>query len=244
MPYKFKKNLLELSKGTNIKVAKKEWQYWDRKIKDDPEINCLCGHKLKLWAENPNVNIYINIINGNTLTVGNGCVENFGLKKRKTKYVRYMAHLRRLCGGGEYIDIEDCLQYSEKIKEWIIETFINSHDFENIIPILQILIKYNGEDIIDKLLEGIEINSSLDTIQYLIILLENEPTNTIFNDGMNEIIEKLKVIENTKEIEEERRKALEIKRERKRKEIERERKRKEIERERKRKEIAFYFTYD
>ena len=234
----FEKNLLELSKSLDIKIAIKEWQYLDREFKGDDGIQCLCSHTLHKGTIKPNINIYINNTNSNTLTVGNSCVKKFGERTKKTKkHIKNMDYLRDLCGGGKYIAIEDCLQYSEEIKEWIIKTYIDNGKFENIIPFLQMLIKYNSQDNIENFLEGIEIKSSPDIIEYLIILLENEPTNTIFNDGMNEIIEKLKVIENTKEIEEERRKALEIKRERKRKEIERERKRKEIEIERKRKEI-------
>ena len=221
--YKFKENLLELSDSANFETAVKEWEYWDHLIKNKVEMKCLCGHTLKMAASEPNVNIYNNSITGRFITVGNECKKKFGLKKTTTPRVQFWDHLRSLGWKGEYEDIVDLIQYSEKIKEWIINKFIDSNDSdENIIPI-QILIKYNCSKLIDKLLEGIKLKCNLNTIKNLIKLLSDSldcQSNTIFNNGMEmekKIIEELKKEQIEREMREEERRRSDMENERKRK---------------------------
>ena len=213
MPYKLDENLCKLSEeGSDIELARKEWVLWERKVTNNPTINCLCGHTLKMNTKQPNVNIFINIKNRRFVGIGNGCVKKFGLNKKKTKYVQYIDDIKHLC-GGEYIEIEDCFKYSDKIIEWLIKDYMNSED---IVVIIEIVSNYTGSTvIIEGLLTHIKTSWSINEIKKFINLLEGQLSATKFKKEIIDIIKKLKEMEiaHTIKAKETKRKADELKKE-------------------------------
>jgi len=114
----FEKNLLEVSyNNINIIEAKKEWLkiYIDNRI--DVSGTCICQHNIKY-------KIYMyNIHNNNTIMVGSTCCKkfNFGNKILDNEILREI--FSNNISRGEYTIINNILEYTNNIRDQLINLF-------------------------------------------------------------------------------------------------------------------------
>tara|TARA_B100000073_G_scaffold88580_1_gene69449 strand:+ start:1479 stop:2360 length:882 start_codon:yes stop_codon:yes gene_type:complete len=139
--YKFKNNLLTCSESNELSEATKEWiSIHQEKRSEYNPVQCICSRKI--YAH---VNYLINIKNGKSICVGEGCEKHFECKDIiKNKYINKAAKI--FSERGEYTDIEDLDAYCKAVKEELFKLLRNELERCNNLQQLEDLLK-NIEDI-------------------------------------------------------------------------------------------------
>ena len=134
--YKFNENLLKLSSHDNLNDAINEWYLIDT-IKTETNDNiCICQHKVK------NLNYMYNIITKHTIICGVTCCKKFKLKSKEIKN-NILLQILKTQIKGEYCIINNVLEYSESIKNKLIQYF-NEKINENIETLKDLLNDINN----------------------------------------------------------------------------------------------------
>lgn len=95
--------IVKNSIADNYDEAVKEWAYYGESFKEDGQ--CCCGHKI---IDN---RIVRNIVNKNSLIVGNCCINKFGIERRafngsKMAYLELGLLMARSPGSRDYLRFE------------------------------------------------------------------------------------------------------------------------------------------
>ncbi len=145
--YKFNNNLLSLSNSDEISVALKEWEIV-KECHNIPEVQCICQRRIK--------NAFY-LFNGTTnkfCIVGTKCKTKFNLHFETMINNTYKQVLTHLFEKGVYDTIDNTVEYSEQVKQQLIEYLSKPGNEKNKIQEIEYLIETYKfaflNDILDK----------------------------------------------------------------------------------------------
>lgn len=141
--HNFDNHLISLSNSKDILEAKGEWVSILKETREFPDRICICQHSIK-----HTVYMY-NYINGNAITVGSGCHKKFNMSKEKMKNDIFKEKLVEFLSKGEYVTINNLIEYSNEIKQQIVDYFGDKIEtLNNIDELTRLKIEIKG--LIDK----------------------------------------------------------------------------------------------
>ena len=131
--YNFDKNLLKLSRAKTIEDAKEEWYVIDESILATQSAICICSRKIK------KVTYLYNRFTKKTIVAGSRCCKKFNMLTQSLGKNMYTAILREFLKKGEYVIIDDIIEYSANVKsilikrcEYRIESYKDSSNIFNL----------------------------------------------------------------------------------------------------------------
>jgi hypothetical protein len=122
--YNFDTHLLKLSKSRELDIAKTEWRKVYTETKPDKSGLCICQHTIR------HIIYMYNIFTKYTISVGLGCCKKFKLKTYTLDNSILSSVLVQMIQKGEYIIINDILEYTNDVKTNLINYI--RHQFTNI----------------------------------------------------------------------------------------------------------------
>jgi hypothetical protein len=120
--YKFDKNLLGLSLAKDIEEAKKEWYYICNETRPSDDGLCICQHKIK------HVVYLYNKTTKKAISVGSACYKKFNFDAEKMSSPTFNYVLRDAIEKGKYIMIGNVIEFSNEVKDHLIECFWRSYN--------------------------------------------------------------------------------------------------------------------
>ena len=154
--YKFNYNLLSASNSKDIEIAKNEWFIICKHTRDLTDGHCICGHMVK------HVNYMFNIHNNKTIIVGSECYKKFNMTNKELSNKIMKLILTKILIKGEYKLIDDIDEYSNLIKQELINYYKDKINYsKNIDELLKLKQEIND---LMKEYNIIYLNSILDEI--------------------------------------------------------------------------------
>jgi len=131
--YNFDKNLLKLSRAKSIEEAKEEWYVIDETTLATQSAICICSRKIK------EVTYLYNHFTEKTIIAGSRCCKKFNMLSRSLGKNMYTTILREFLKKGEYVIIDDIIEYSANVEailikrcEYRFESYKNSSHIFNL----------------------------------------------------------------------------------------------------------------